>query len=184
MEKVEKEYNQAEETVSPAPGEFRFRKGERLHHKAFVSRLFALGKSEYAYPLRMIYLVESAALKASAVKSRHVEGSSPEEVLRLMRTDRVQFMVTVPKKKQHKAVDRVLLRRRIREAWRLNRNPLRRLLASAPEPLTLTVAVNYVSSEIKPYSKIEEKMRKLLDSLSEKVDEAMQTRPKSDDKES
>ncbi len=37
----------------------------------------------------------------------------------------LQMLVTVPKKKRRRAVDRVLMRRRIREAYRINRRPLR-----------------------------------------------------------
>lgn len=164
--------DRAEKTIESARASLQFRKEERLRHKAFVDRLFESGHSHYAFPLRMVYLLESAAQKASAVKSRHALRSSPEELLKAMGVGKVQMMVTVPKKKQRRAVDRVRLRRLIREAWRLNRTPLKRKIEPTQPALTLSVAFYYMSDEPASYAKIEEKMLKLLAHLAEKVDEA------------
>ena len=91
-----------------------FRKRERLRHRNAVTRLFEEGKSEYAYPLRMFWLI----LTREQVRAMF-HGSVPADL------DPLQMMITVPKKKFKHAVDRVWLRRRIREAYRLNRLPLR-----------------------------------------------------------
>lgn len=72
---------------------------------------------------------------------------------------KVQFMVTVPKKKRKRAVDRVLIRRRIREAYRLNRGEL---IAAAENNncfRTLSIAMVYVNNDNMPYIEIEEKMK-------------------------
>ncbi len=68
-----------------------------------------------------------------------------------------QFMISVPKKKLRHAVDRVTMRRRIREAYRLNRR-LAPVLSDTP----LDIAFIYVASRLEPYSRIEASMKKIL----------------------
>lgn len=134
-----------------------FRKRERLRHRSAVTTLFDEGKSEYAYPLRMFYLV----LSAEQV-SQMYHGRIPSEV------DALQMMITVPKKKFKHAVDRVWLRRRIREAYRLNRLSLRDFLHAENEKgmneaRYMFLAFIYVGAEKRGYASIEKKMKKLLD---------------------
>lgn len=74
--------------------EFSLRKAEKLCSRTAVDKLFASGTSAVAYPLRMVYQISDRSYGAPA-----------------------QFMITIPKKKIRKAVGRVLLRRRIREAY-------------------------------------------------------------------
>ena len=66
-------------------------------------------------------------------------------------------MISVPKKKLRHAVDRVTMRRRIREAYRLNRR-LAPVLSDTP----LDIAFIYVASRLEPYSRIEASMKKIL----------------------
>lgn len=73
-----------------------------------------------------------------------------------------QFLVSIPKKRIRHAVDRVLMRRRVREAYRLNR-PL------FPNDKPIDVAFIYVANEILPYSKVENAMKRILGKLNEKM---------------
>jgi len=57
-----------------------------------------------------------------------------------MRRDVAQFLITVPKKRVRHAVDRVLMRRRCREAYRLHRDAL-------PAGVPLDLAFIYVGKE-------------------------------------
>jgi ribonuclease P protein component len=154
-------------------------KSERLHHKALVDRLFANGKSTYAYPLRMIYLLEPTAFHASAFRSRHISDEEPEKLFKNLGIAPLQAMVTVPKKKHHKAVDRVLLRRRIREAWRLSRPELKLKLEGTP--YSLSVALLYVSPDKVAYSTIKTKIEKLIATLVAELDKALLTPPPADE---
>jgi len=78
---------------------FTLRKGEKLCSRTAVQRLFGNeGKSLMAYPVRAVYRLRPA-------------GGHP-----------VQFLITIPKKRIRHAVDRVTLRRRVREAYRLHRH--------------------------------------------------------------
>lgn len=69
--------------------------------------------------------------------------------------DCAQFLISVPKKRIRHAVDRVTVRRRVREAYRLNRDLL-------PAGVKIDIAFIYVASEVLPSSRIVPAMRKLL----------------------
>ena len=71
-----------------------------------------------------------------------------------------RFMITVPKKKIRTAVGRVLLRRRIREAYRLNRQLLLPQLAASI--CEAEIAFIYMDKEIADYATIDASMKKLL----------------------
>ncbi len=71
----------------------------------------------------------------------------------------IQFLISVPKKRLRHAVDRVKMRRRIREAYRLNRHLL-------PSSLPMTdVVFIYLSDELQPYGQIEAAMKNLLNKI-------------------
>lgn len=127
-------------------------KSERLHHHSLVEALFRSGESVYAYPLRMFWRICS---QQELLNTFH--GYMPPNL------DRLQMMITVPKKKFKHAVDRVWLRRRIREAYRLNRLSLKAKLANDPEKRFLQLAFIYAGDEKRDYASIEKKMIKLLD---------------------
>lgn len=123
-------------------------KTERLHHHAPVQVLYEQGKSHYAYPLRLIVHTLSPQQWAALFPAGRAPHTRP-----------VQFMVTVPKKKFKKAVHRVRLRRRIREAYRLQRH---QLLGPLPHDSRLLLGFIYVGDKEAPFSVIKEKMAKLL----------------------
>ncbi len=81
----------------------------------------------------------------------------------------VQMLITVPKKKRRHAVDRVLMRRRIREAYRLNRLPLKNYVAMSDKMKTLGLAFIYLHDKNAPYSLIESKMKILLKRLASQL---------------
>lgn len=68
-----------------------------------------------------------------------------------------QFLISVPKKRLRHAVDRVAMRRRIREAYRLlhQQFPL-------PEGARIDIAFIYVANRLEPYARIDKAMRRLL----------------------
>lgn len=133
---------------------YTLRKDEKLRHKRLVEDLFAEGNTLYEFPLRLTWrLIDTEALANS------FRAEIPQKV------GNIQMLVTVPKKKRRHAVDRVLMRRRIREAYRLNRLPLKAALENIDNVGTLSLAFIYISDRNLPYSLIESKMKRLLSRL-------------------
>ena len=120
----------------------RLYKYEKLCSKTAVDMLFKEGNSAFAYPLRAAYRVVEPKDQYTGVK----------------------FLITIPKKKIRSAVDRVKMRRRVREAYRLNRNRL--LPTLEVEGKVVEVAFIYLSNELKDYAKGEAKMIEILDRKS------------------
>lgn len=120
----------------------KLRKREKLCSPTAIDALFAGPgvRSALAFPLRIVW-------------NERREGPRREHGAT------VQFLISVPKKKLHHAVDRVKMRRRIREAYRLNRS-----LLPADLPPT-DVVIIYVASELVPFHRVERAMQKLLPHL-------------------
>ena len=115
---------------------FTLRKSAKLRHRTLVQELFQKGKSVYSGPLRVTF---------RAISQEDLEASFRVCIPDLMGP--VQFMITVPKKKRRHAVDRVLMRRRIREAFRLQWHPLRKIIQEDPAIRTLSLAIVYMHNE-------------------------------------
>ena len=135
-----------------------FKKEERLHHRSLVENLFRKGKNIYEFPFRVTWLAMTAEKLESCFRNGVPTTIGP-----------LQMMVTVPKKKRKRAVDRVLMRRRIREAYRLNRIPLKVKVMENTDIRTLQLGIVYIHNANLPYSTIEERLCKLLEKLKEKV---------------
>jgi ribonuclease P protein component len=121
-----------------------FSKAEHLCGEKRIGRLFSQGEAFIAYPLRVVFLIEPKNDLAPA-----------------------SVMVSVPKKRFKRAVKRNLLKRRMREAYRLNKQALSELLLE--KELQIHVAFNYVSDDVLEFAQIEKKMKVALQRLMEKV---------------
>ena len=126
--------------------DYTLRKNEKLRSRTAVNLLFDEGKSLMAFPLRAAYRLRE-----------------PGE-------NNVQFLVTIPKKRIRRAVNRVTLRRRVRESYRLAR---RELLTPVLEQhgVGVDIAFVYLDNSPAPYSVIEEKMASLLTRIAQVVAE-------------
>ena len=111
----------------------RFPKKEKLCGQITVKNLFAEGSKFVVWPLRVTYLRSE--------------------------TDFPQVLVWASKNLFKHAVDRNLLRRRMREAYRLNKQPI--------ENSGLKVAFNYMDKSLQPYVVIDKAMKKAVKKLSE-----------------
>lgn len=108
---------------------YRFTKNERLHGKKSIEELFKKGSSFYLGGFRVKYLPTSE-------KAEH------------------QVLISVPKKSFKKAVDRNLLKRRIREAYRLNKH----LLNSNTSMSSLSIGFIYISKKILDFHTIQSQL--------------------------
>lgn len=121
-----------------------FTKEERLCSKTVLDHLFAEGSSVFEFPFKFIYLPSQA------------EGAYP-----------VQVVFSVPKRSFKRAVKRNLLKRRMREAYRLNKQLLYQPLQAKGQHLSLMVI--YIDKEVKDYSLIEKGMIKGMKKLLKKL---------------
>lgn len=119
-------------------------KAERLHKKSEIDLLFDQGKRIHDQYFTLIH----APLP---------KGSD--------QNDNLKFMIGVPKKKVKKAVDRNLIRRRIREAYRLHRGALKSVLNENEQ--TLGIGIIYNKSGEVNYKEIEVKIILLLRRLED-----------------
>lgn len=142
---------ESEKNHSPQPQRFTLRKAERLRHRTLVEQLFEHGESLYDFPLRLKWRILDSDSLAGAFRIPTSE-----------KIGRMQMMITVPKKRRKRAVDRVLLRRRIREAYRLNRHILFDALDKRPDIASLEMAFIYIHDDNIDYQHIEKKMIRLL----------------------
>lgn len=107
-----------------------------------------------AFPLRAVVAVKQSNDDAAG------NGGGRQDIV-------AKFMITVPKKKIRTAVGRVLVRRRIREAYRLNRSMAVQALQSAG--CVAEIAFLYMDTSIADYATIEASMKKLLGKISSQV---------------
>ena len=136
---------------------FTMGKSEKLRHRTLVEGLFSKGETLYEYPLRLTWRI----MDVEEMESSFRTGLPP-------RLGRLQMMITVPKKKLRHAVYRVLMRRRIREAYRLNRIPLLHSVLDR-DNIYLELAFIYLHKEESDYFTIEKKMKRLLSKLEDKL---------------
>lgn len=138
---------------------FTLGKSEKLRHRSLVEALFTSGKKLYDFPLRALWRALSEEELEASFRIAVPDGIG-----------RLQMMITVPKRKRKRAVDRVLLRRRIREAYRLNRHILKDALDRHPEIRTLDISFIYLHDENCDYAKIQRRMQKILSRIASEIE--------------
>lgn len=120
------------------------RKHNRLYSEKEIGNLFAEGSSHFIYPIKVLFLTESS-------------NEADYKVL-----------VTVSKRNLKRAVQRNIVKRRIKEAFRLNSSPLRKSLEE--KKLSVSLAFIYVSSNIISYNEIEERVIKQIKHLCNAIE--------------
>lgn len=117
-----------------------FKKEERLSSKKLMDELFESGKSVTEYPIRIIW------------KECELNSSYP-----------VQLAIAVPKKLFKRAVHRNLLKRRIREAYRKNKDGIYKTLAGKGKKIAMVIL--FSGKEALSYEEIEKKLMVTLQKL-------------------
>jgi ribonuclease P protein component len=119
---------------------FTFSKSERLSSKKDISILYSTGQTKSFYPLKIFW------------REHTFNSDFP-----------IRVLITVPKRSFKKAVDRNLLKRRIREAYRLNKNPLYDSLMQSKKQFDLLIM--FTGKEKAVYVDIEKALKKAFDML-------------------
>ncbi|MCJ8208932.1 ribonuclease P protein component [Mucilaginibacter sp. RS28] len=125
---------------------YTFKKEERLRNKKLLDELFHKGSSFLCYPFRVSYLVTALP-----------PGDYP-----------VQVVFPVARKRFKRAVQRNQIRRRIKEAYRLNKQQYLYQSLGQSE-VTLVLSLSYVGKEILPYQTIEKKLLKVFLQLTDMI---------------
>ncbi|MGF7077811.1 ribonuclease P protein component [Mucilaginibacter sp. UYCu711] len=124
---------------------YTFTKEERLCNKRLIDELFHSGSSFLCYPFKASWLLMT----------------EPQQVP-------AQIVFSVSKKRYKRAVDRNLIKRRMREAYRLSKQQqLYEQLNNTDKRIILSVG--YIGKEIAPYELIEKKILKLLTQLNTEI---------------
>lgn len=112
---------------------------ERLRSLGAVRRVFESGQSGFIFPFRYVWFAE-----ADPVPS-------------------IEVLFSVPKKFHKRANKRNLLRRRTKEAYRLQKA----VLHGAVRSHNLDLALIYSSKEVLPYKHIENAVRRIMETVVE-----------------
>ena len=119
---------------------------ERLSSLKAIRRLFDEGRGGFVYPLRYVALAQPFDGVGSG---------------------RIEMLFSVPKKFHKRANKRNLLKRRMREAYRLNRSEIVELLEQ--KGLSLDVALIYSTKEIHSYKTVENAIQKVLGQIAANI---------------
>ena len=120
-------------------------KSERLDKKEVIEKLFGGGARSFSvFPLRVVYLALD-----------NVQG------------EHAAILVSVSKRRFKRAVKRNRVKRQIREAYRLNKQPLLQTLKE--HNLHIAIAFIYLSDELTDSSLITERMKTALSRISEQL---------------
>jgi ribonuclease P protein component len=114
-----------------------FKKNERLSGQKIIELLFSEGRSFAVFPFRMVWM------------ENKLDETSPAKVL-----------ITVSKKKFKRAVDRNLIKRRIREAYRRHKTDFYNFLDD--KKIHCDIVLLYNADTILTFKELEEKIILLL----------------------
>jgi ribonuclease P protein component len=116
-------------------------RNERLRSLKAIRRLFTEGQSGFVYPFRHLLLVESVEAQAGGL----------------------EVMFSVPKKFHKRANKRNLLKRRMREAFRLNCQALRE--KAIEQGVALDMALVLSTKDVVSYKTIEYAVKRILEQV-------------------
>ena len=143
-----------------------FKKDEKLRSRSIIDRLFQRGNKQiqtfYHFPFRVLYFESTPEVtQSTGDDSGFLETSNaPQGVPSPL----PQVLFSVSQRNFKRAVDRTLIRRRCREAYRLQKSIL---TVNSEVPYPTAIAFLYLAKEISTYDVIEKAMSKVLKKMAE-----------------
>jgi len=148
---------------------FTFKKSERLSSKKVIDKLFDRKGSEkinsvFLYPFRVSYILSNADAVLTELSAELMDDDTNEELLEVSSLENPSsplpaILISVSKRYFKHAVDRNLIKRRTREAYRLNKQLL---LEKPSSQIPAYIAFVYIAKTIEDYAKIEKSMKAIL----------------------
>ena len=123
---------------------FEFPKKQKLCSETVIKEMFSNGKSFTTSAVRLVWN-----------KDNNEDGVT------------IKSIIVVPKKKIRLAVKRNIVRRRMKEAYRLHKIELENI--SKDNKLQLSIAIIYQKDKILPYKTVEEEIKLILERLSKEI---------------
>ncbi len=154
---------------------FTMPRSERLRSMKAIRRMFGEGSGGFVYPFRYVFFVGRDGDRPGVPECGDVTGDAPSQSAADVVPDgagcagdgTVEVMFSVPKKFHKRANRRNLLKRRMREAYRLNCAPLRATLAA--KGADIDMAMIYSTKECHSYKTIENAVQRILDQIGTRV---------------
>jgi ribonuclease P protein component len=141
--------------------QFTYQKADKLKSRKQTQHLFSKGQSMNAFPIKLIYTIETAEALSALLPS------APYNMLAIKEQGQLQAGVGAPSRTFRKAVMRNSVKRLLREGYRLEKPTF--LANTALQGNRVNLFFLYTDATVLTQKEIQEKIKQLLNRLSEKL---------------